>query len=76
MHQYTVAVVDDRSEIRVQLREYLETYEKEHRCILKTELFEDEVYVFTPKGTIKVLPKGANAIDFAYSIHAEIGHHG
>jgi len=42
---------------------------------LKTELFEDEVYVFTPKGTIKVLPKGATPIDFAYSIHAEIGNH-
>ena len=47
-------------------QEFLET--------LKTELFEDEVYVFTPKGAIKVLPKGANAIDFAYNIHAEIGH--
>jgi len=42
---------------------------------LKTELFEDEVYVFTPKGAIKVLPSGATPIDFAYSIHAEIGHH-
>ena len=41
---------------------------------LKTELFEDEVYIFTPKGTIKVLPKGATAIDFAYSIHEQIGH--
>ena len=41
---------------------------------LKTELFEDEVYVFTPKGQIKVLPKGAIPIDFAYSIHAEVGH--
>lgn len=40
---------------------------------LKTELFEDEVYVFTPKGAIKVLPKGATPIDFAYTIHAEIG---
>ena len=48
-------------------QEFLET--------LKTELFEDEVYVFTPKGKIKVLPKGSNAIDFAYNIHAEIGHH-
>lgn len=40
---------------------------------LKTELFEDEVYVFTPKGDIKVLPKGSTPIDFAYNIHAEIG---
>ena len=40
---------------------------------LKTELFEDEVYVFTPKGDIKVLPRGSTPIDFAYSIHAEIG---
>ena len=42
---------------------------------LKTELFEDEVYVFTPRGAIKVLPKDATPIDFAYSIHAEIGNH-
>lgn len=42
---------------------------------LKTELFEDEVYVFTPKGLIKVLPRGATPIDFAYSIHEEIGNH-
>ncbi len=48
-------------------QEFLET--------LKTELFEDEVYVFTPKGSIKVLPRGATPIDFAYSVHAEIGHH-
>ena len=42
---------------------------------LKKELFEDEVYVFTPKGAIKVLPKGATPIDFAYQIHEQIGHH-
>ena len=41
---------------------------------LKTELFEDEVYVFTRSGDIKVLPKGATPIDFAYNIHTEIGH--
>lgn len=42
---------------------------------LKTELFEDEVYVFTPKGKILVLPREATPIDFAYSIHEEIGNH-
>ena len=42
---------------------------------LKTELFVDEVYVFTPKGLIKVLPSGATPIDFAYSIHEQIGNH-
>ena len=42
---------------------------------LKTELFEDEVYVFTPRGEIKVLPRGSTPIDFAYNIHEEIGHH-
>ena len=42
---------------------------------LKTELFEDEVYVFTPKGAIKILPRNATPIDFAYSIHEEIGNH-
>lgn len=40
---------------------------------LKTELFEDEVYVFTKNGDIKVLPKGATPIDFAYNIHTDIG---
>ncbi len=48
-------------------QEFLET--------LKTELFEDEVYVFTPKGAIKVLPRGGTSIDFAYAIHEQIGHH-
>ena len=42
---------------------------------LKTELFEDEVYVFTPKGKIIALAKGSTPIDFAYNIHAEIGNH-
>ena len=42
---------------------------------LKTELFEDEVYVFTPKGKIISLAKGSTPIDFAYNIHAEIGNH-
>lgn len=48
---------------------------KEFLATLKSELLEDEIYIFTPKGDIKVLPKGATAIDFAYSIHDEVGNH-
>ena len=42
---------------------------------LKDEILDDEVYVFTPAGDIKVLPKNSTAIDFAYGIHQEIGDH-
>ena len=40
---------------------------------LKVDLFPDEVYVFTPKGEIMALPRGATAVDFAYSVHTDIG---
>ncbi|MDH4215586.1 MAG: bifunctional (p)ppGpp synthetase/guanosine-3',5'-bis(diphosphate) 3'-pyrophosphohydrolase, partial [Gallionella sp.] len=42
---------------------------------LKVDLFPDEVYVFTPKGRILSLPRGATAVDFAYSVHTDIGNH-
>jgi GTP pyrophosphokinase len=41
---------------------------------LKIDLFPEEVYVFTPRGDVKSFPRGATPIDFAYSIHTEIGH--
>lgn len=82
---YKEANKDKKSNVIVQddklawLRETLEWQKdmqdpQEFLNTLKTELFVDEVYVFTPKGQIKVLPRGATPIDFAYSIHAEIGH--
>ena len=40
---------------------------------LKVDLFPDEVYVFSPKGKIFVLPKGSSTIDFAYAVHSDLG---
>ena len=82
---YKEANKDKKSTVKVQddklawLRESLEWQKDmqdpdEFLNTLKTELFEDEVYVFTPKGDIKVLPRNATPIDFAYNIHEQIGH--
>ena len=41
---------------------------------VKTDIFQDQVFVFTPKGEIKDMPAGSTPIDFAYRIHTELGH--
>ena len=41
---------------------------------LKIELYPEEVYIFTPKGEVKALPRGATPVDFAYAIHTDVGH--
>jgi guanosine-3',5'-bis(diphosphate) 3'-pyrophosphohydrolase len=46
---------------------------KEFMEMVQMDLFPNEVYVFTPKGEVKEFPKGATPIDFAYSVHSEIG---
>jgi guanosine-3',5'-bis(diphosphate) 3'-pyrophosphohydrolase len=42
---------------------------------VKIDLFQDEVYVFTPKGDVRVFPRGATPLDFAYQIHTQLGDH-
>ncbi|MGE0460206.1 MAG: bifunctional (p)ppGpp synthetase/guanosine-3',5'-bis(diphosphate) 3'-pyrophosphohydrolase [Vicinamibacterales bacterium] len=41
---------------------------------LKIDLYPEEVHIFTPRGQVKVLPKGATPVDFAYAIHTDVGH--
>ena len=63
-HQWLQRLLDIQSESADSL-DFLEH--------LKIDLFPDEVYVFTPKGTILALPKGATAVDFAYAVHSDVG---
>ena len=51
-----------------------ETDAAEYMRTLRTDLFDDEVYVFTPKGEVKTLPANATPIDFAYAVHTDVGH--
>ncbi len=71
---------DDRYEDRMAwLRQLLE-WQREMSAAeefvesVKTDLFRDQVFVYTPKGEIKEMPAGATPIDFAYRVHTELGH--
>ncbi len=62
------------------LRQFIEWQEdlpdsRQFMDSVKLELFHDVVYVFTPKGMVKELPKGSTPVDFAYAIHTEVGDH-
>jgi guanosine-3',5'-bis(diphosphate) 3'-pyrophosphohydrolase len=48
---------------------------REFMKVLKMDLYSDEIFVFTPKGKIVKLARGATPVDFAYAIHSEVGHH-
>lgn len=63
-HQWLQRLLDIQNESADSL-EFLEHF--------KVDLFPDEVYVFTPRGKIMALPKGATAVDFAYAVHTDIG---
>ena len=51
------------------------TGDDEYMEFLKTALYQEEVFVYTPRRELKRLPKGATALDFAFLIHTEVGHH-
>lgn len=58
-------IIERQEEVK-DSREFLETF--------RIDLFPDEVYVFTPRGDVKELPKGATTVDFAYAVHSQLGH--
>ena len=65
-HKWLQSLLEIQSESR-DSKEFLEN--------VKGDLFPEEIYVFTPKGKIMALPRGATAVDFAYAVHTDIGHH-
>lgn len=60
-----------------QLMEYMQDLKDPNELLqmMKIDLFQDEIFVFTPKGEVKNLPNDATPVDFAYSIHTDIGNH-
>ena len=58
----------------LEMRENYETTEEFINSV-KTDIFPDEIYVFTPQGEVIEMPGGSTAIDFAYAVHTDIGHH-
>lgn len=78
--KYKLGVKDERFEEKFAwLRQILEWHKEmataqEFVSSLKVDLFEDEVFVFTPQGDVKELPSKSTPVDFAYRIHTQVGH--
>src|SRR3954469_3856376 len=60
------ALMDEGTTDEADPREFMKTF--------RTDLFDEEVHVFTPKGQVKTLPAGSTPIDFAYAVHTDVGH--
>jgi GTP pyrophosphokinase len=73
-------VADDREDQRISWLRHLVEWQQEMKdpadflSTLKIDLYPDEVYTFTPKGKVITLPRDATSVDFAYSIHSDVGH--
>ena len=73
-----ISIIDKHDQQFLWLRHLLQWQQevknpKEFLNTIKIDLFRGEVYVFTPAGDLKVLPRGATPVDFAYAIHTEVG---
>ncbi|MGH8444316.1 MAG: RelA/SpoT family protein [Solimonas sp.] len=81
--QYKLGERDSQSAPQVRAREWVSglldefggTNAMDFVDNVKVDLFPDEVYVFTPRGEIRRLPRGATSVDFAYAVHSELGDH-
>ncbi len=72
------AEFDVRDRAHEWIRDLLDLHENTSDCVefiknLKVDLFSEEIYVFTPKGKVIKLPRGATVVDFAYAVHTNIG---
>ncbi len=60
--------------IREMIENQMDSESADVITLIKNDLMPDEIYVYTPKGDLKVLPSGSTVIDFAYAIHSQVGH--
>ncbi|MFQ5523619.1 MAG: RelA/SpoT family protein [Acidimicrobiia bacterium] len=69
--RYKEGVINPATGVEV---ETLDEDPEEFLANLKLDLYQDEVFVLTPQGDVKELPRGATTVDFAYAVHTEVGH--